>query len=91
MDRLPNQEVTTGYNDLQQVEVLVQTAQKVVGSATITMDPEFLQHAQNAVNIAKTQLENAKANIATGADQEFLTKCESSLSQCEHQLQEALQ
>jgi hypothetical protein len=89
MDRLPNQEVTTGYNDLQQVEALVQTAQKVVGSATLTMDPEFLQHAQNAVNTARTQLTNAKAN-ATGVDEEFLAKCENTLTQCSHQLQEAM-
>ncbi|MFC3884091.1 DUF2564 family protein [Bacillus songklensis] len=90
MDRLPNQKVTTGYNDLQQVEVSIEAARKTVGSATISMDPEFLEHAQNAVNHAKTQLANARAN-ATGVDEEFLTNCENALSECEHQLNEALQ
>jgi hypothetical protein len=90
MDRLPNQEVSTGYNDLQQAKVSIEAAQKMVGSATINMDPEFLQHAQNAVNNARTQLANARAN-ATGVDEEFLTNCENTLSECEHQLNEALQ
>lgn len=75
-------------NDFEEVKLRVETAQKMVGSATITMDPESLQHATNAVESARSQLETMK-EIATDLDAPFLLDQEEKLEKCEHQLQEA--
>ncbi len=42
-------DVHTGYNDLKQVEMFVETAEKMVGQATMQLDPEMLRHAEQAV------------------------------------------
>ncbi|QFT89322.1 hypothetical protein FIU87_11735 [Bacillus sp. THAF10] len=83
----PN-DVHTGYNDLQQVQVSIQSAEKMVGSATMSMDPDTLDHAKRAVSDARSLLHDAKAN-GTGLDTDFLQNCELTLAQCEHQLNEA--
>ncbi|KFM98964.1 DUF2564 family protein [Bacillus clarus] len=75
-------------NDFEEVKFRVETAQKMVGSATITMDPESLEHATNAVESARSQLEIMKS-VATDLDEPFLINEEKKLSQCEHQLHEA--
>ena len=75
-------------NDFEEVKFRVETAQKMVGSATITMDPESLEHATNAVESARSQLEIMKS-VATDLDEPFLINEEKKLSKCEHQLQEA--
>ncbi|AWC28265.1 DUF2564 family protein [Bacillus cytotoxicus] len=75
-------------NDFEEVKFRVETAQKLVGSATITMDPESLEHATNAVESARSQLEIMKS-VATDLDEPFLRNEEKKLDQCEHQLQEA--
>ncbi|ABS21647.1 DUF2564 family protein [Bacillus cytotoxicus] len=75
-------------NDFEEVKFRVETAQKLVGSATITMDPESLEHATNAVESARSQLEIMKS-VATDLDKPFLRNEEKKLDQCEHQLQEA--
>ncbi|HDX9579742.1 TPA: DUF2564 family protein [Bacillus pseudomycoides] len=75
-------------NDFEEVKFRVETAQKMVGSATITMDPESLQHATNAVESARQQLETMK-EVATDLDASFLLDQEGKLERCEHQLQEA--
>ncbi|WP_242217524.1 DUF2564 family protein [Bacillus cereus group sp. BfR-BA-01380] len=75
-------------NDFEEVKFRVETAQKMVGSATITMDPESLQHATNAVESARQQLETMK-EVATDLDAPFLLDQEEQLERCEHQLQEA--
>lgn len=76
------------FNDLKQVELSVDAAQKMVGSATMSMEPGQLQAATDAVNTAKTQLQNAY-NHATGVDDEFLNKQQSILNDCAEQLKEA--
>ncbi|MCM3738116.1 DUF2564 family protein [Bacillus cytotoxicus] len=75
-------------NDFEEVKFRVETAQKMVGSATITMDTESLQHATNAVESARQQLETMK-EVATDLDTSFLLDQEDKLERCEHQLQEA--
>ncbi|MEN1935324.1 DUF2564 family protein [Paenibacillus sp. 102] len=75
-------------NDFEEVKFRVETAQKMVGSATITMDPESLEHATNAVESARSQLETMKS-VATDLDEPFLMNEEKKLSLCEHQLKEA--
>ncbi|EMA6341893.1 DUF2564 family protein [Bacillus cytotoxicus] len=75
-------------NDFEEVKFRIESAQKLVGSATITMDPESLEHATNAVESARSQLEIMKS-VATDLDEPFLRNEEKKLDQCEHQLQEA--
>ncbi|WP_404346569.1 DUF2564 family protein [Sutcliffiella horikoshii] len=83
-----NTELHTGYNDLAQVQVSIQSAEKMVGSATMSLDPEAMDHAERAISNARSLLNDAK-NAGTGLDTDFLQNCELSLTQCEHQLSEA--
>ncbi|TYS68471.1 DUF2564 family protein [Sutcliffiella horikoshii] len=83
-----NTELHTGYNDLAQVQVSIQSAEKMVGSATMSLDPEAMDHAERAISNARSLLNDAKS-AGTGLDTDFLQNCELSLSQCEHQLSEA--
>ncbi|HHY73500.1 MAG TPA: DUF2564 family protein [Bacillus bacterium] len=79
------------FNDLKQVELSVEAAQKMVGSATMSMEPGQLEAAHDAVNAAKGHLQHAQNN-ATGVDDEFLNnlnKQQSLLMDCEEQLKEA--
>lgn len=85
-----NDDIHSGYNDLKQVEMSVQTAQKVVGHATMSMDHGQLNDANEAITNAKTLLQQARSN-ATGVDEEFLQNQESLLAQTEEQLHEAEQ
>ncbi|BFI98940.1 DUF2564 family protein [Priestia megaterium] len=87
MDKFSNEEVTTGYNDLKQVEVSIQSAQKMIGTATMSMSPQQLEEATNALNDAKVQLQSAKHG--TGVDEQFLQQCMQSIQTCEQQLTEA--
>jgi hypothetical protein len=80
---------TSGFNDLKQVEMSIEAAERIVGYATMSMDPEYLQVAARAVQDAKMHLNQAKTN-ATGVDDEFLKTCEHALMQCEEQLIEAM-
>lgn len=75
-------------NDFEEVKFRVETAQKMVGSATISMDPDTLEHATTAVESARSQLEIMKS-VATDLDERFLMNEEKKLSKCEHQLHEA--
>lgn len=83
-----NHQMHTGYNDLMQVQVSIETAEKMVGSATMSMDPESLDHAERAIGNARTLLSEANQN-STGLDTNFLQNAEQSLLRCEHQLEEA--
>jgi hypothetical protein len=78
----------SGFNDLKQVELSIDAAQKMVGSATMSMDHELLEDATQAIRDARSQLTDALSN-ATGVDDEFLQRAEQLLRQCEHQLNEA--
>lgn len=88
MDQQQNNNLHTGYNDLMQVEVSIESAQKMVGSATMSLDPEALNNANRAIENARTMLNEANQH-STGLDSEFLQKAEQTLAQCEHQLTEA--
>ncbi|MDX8366515.1 DUF2564 family protein [Cytobacillus sp. Hm23] len=83
-------EVYTGYNDIQDLNMSIQSAQKIVGRATMSMDEEQLEGATQAVSEARAKLVDANAN-STGFDNEFLQQSEKLLSQCEEQLNEAKQ
>ncbi len=76
------------FNDLKQVEMSVLAAQKMVGTATMSMDPEQLEEAAQALQDARAQLAHA-LNNKTGVDEEYLQGQETLLSQSEEQLHEA--
>lgn len=78
------------FNDLKQVEMSIEAAKKMVGYATMSMDPDQLSEAKQAIQSAETELQHAQNN-ATGVDGEFLSKSVSMLSQCKEQLTEAME
>ncbi|WP_227551373.1 DUF2564 family protein [Metabacillus sediminilitoris] len=88
MDQINHTDLISGMNELSQIEMSVKAAQKMVGSATMQLDPEAIHHAENAIRDAK---EIMNRSPKTGVDQEFLLKQQELLNQCEHQLSEAKQ
>lgn len=78
-----------GFNGFEDVGMRVASAQKMVGSATMSMDPAQLHNAAKTVEEARRQLTHMK-EVATDLDEEFLSKQEEMLEQCEHQLKEAM-
>ncbi|TXC93217.1 DUF2564 family protein [Metabacillus litoralis] len=88
MDQINHTGLISGMNDISQLEAAVKSAQKMVGSATMQLDPEALEHAENAINDAK---EIMNRTTETGVDQLFISKQKKLLEQCEHQLSEAKQ
>ncbi|ANB59459.1 DUF2564 family protein [Anoxybacteroides amylolyticum] len=83
-------ELHTGYNDLKQLDMFVETAQKMVGTATMSLDHDMLEGAKQAIANAYDQLARIRSK-QTGVDDSFLAKCEQRLRQAEHQLNEAMQ
>lgn len=79
-------ELNTGFSNESQIDMSIKAAQKMVGSATMSMDKELLQNATNALQDARTQLTNAQ-----NVDSDFLQRSEQALSQSEEQLNEAKQ
>ncbi len=73
------------FNGFEQVSMKVEAAQQMIGSATVTMDPESLQRAATAAAEARAQLEQMKG-VATDLDADFLQEQEAKLSSVEHQL-----
>lgn len=88
LDQINHTGLISGMNEIAQLEASVKAAQKMVGAATMQMDPEAIKNAENAINDAKA-LMNRSAE--TGFDQDFLTKQQQLLEQCQHQLTEAKQ
>ena len=88
MEQINDTGLISGMNELSQIEMSVKAAQKMVGSATMQLDPEAIQHAENAISDARDIMNRS---TKTGVDQEFLSKQQKLLEQCEHQLSEAKQ
>ncbi|MBM7602076.1 hypothetical protein JOC75_000046 [Metabacillus crassostreae] len=88
MDQINHTGLISGMNDISQLEAAVKSAQKMVGSATMQLDPEALEHAENAIKDAK---EIMNRSTETGVDQLFISEQKKLLEQCEHQLSEAKQ
>jgi hypothetical protein len=88
LDQINHTGLISGMNELSQIEMSVKAAQKMVGSATMQLDPEAIHHAENAISDAKDLMNRSSK---TGVDQEFLSKQQQLLNQCEHQLSEAKQ
>ena len=90
MENQNNQETVSSYNDLKQVDMSIKAAEKMVGSATMSMDPEQLQDAKQTIQNAKEQFQHAKANN-TGVDDKFFHESSKLLQHLEKQLTEAQQ
>lgn len=90
MDQLKHTNLISGFNERKQLELAVDAAQKMVGYATMRMDPEGINDAKRAIQDAKILYQNF-LNNNTGVDQQFLNEQIKRLSECEHQLQEAEQ
>lgn len=88
MEQINDTGLISGMNELSQIEMSVKAAQKMVGSATMQLDPEAIQHAENAISDARDIMNRS---TKTGVDQEFLSKQQKLLEQCGHQLSEAKQ
>ncbi len=88
MDQINHTGLISGMNDLEQIKMSVKAAQKMVGSATMQLDPEAMEHAENAIRDARNLI---SMSPKTGVDEEFLAKQKELLQQCEHQLTEAKQ
>ena len=88
MDQIHHTGLISGMNEIAQLEASVKAAQKMVGAATMQMDPEAIKNAENAINDAKALMTQSSE---TGFDQDFLTKQQQLLDQCQHQLTEAKQ
>lgn len=86
MDQIKHTGLISGFNNLKQLEMAVAAAQKMTGSATMSMDPEAIQNAEKALNDAKALYQTAGD---TGLDQSYLNNQNELLLQCEHQLNEA--
>ncbi|PYZ98190.1 hypothetical protein CR205_06240 [Alteribacter lacisalsi] len=74
------------FNDVQQIEMAIKAAQKMVGQATKSMNPEQLETATNALNDAKAQLQDAVKYEMSG---EFGAYSKDLITKLEHQLDEA--
>lgn len=77
------------FNDLQQVELSIDAAQKMVGTATMSMEPGQLQAAEEAVQIAKNALNEIKKQNNDNDHNKFLEEQKSILNACTEQLKEA--
>ncbi|WP_062232053.1 DUF2564 family protein [Fictibacillus sp. FJAT-27399] len=77
------------YNDLKQVDMTIQSAQRIIGHATMSMDPGQLHAAKEALNTAKEHYD-AMMNNQTGMDGMFLENARETLERCEQQINEAL-
>ncbi|APH04676.1 DUF2564 family protein [Bacillus weihaiensis] len=86
MDQINHTGLISGMNDLSQLEAAVKSAQKMVGSATMQMDSEAMNHAKKAIDDAKSIMNRVNQ---TGVDQDLIQQQEKLLDQCEHQLIEA--
>ncbi|MDQ0228834.1 DUF2564 family protein [Metabacillus malikii] len=88
MDHINHTGLISGLNDIQQIKMSVKAAQKMVGSATMQLDPEAIQRAEEAIQDARNIMNRSQH---TGYDEDFIQEQSSLLQQCEHQLSEAQQ
>ncbi|MGO4886447.1 DUF2564 family protein [Anaerobacillus sp. MEB173] len=77
-----------GLTEIQQIEMAIKSAQRMVGQATMSMDEDQLKAATDAINQAKQQYNHAVAH-ATGIDEKFFEFSSELIERIDHQLKEA--
>ncbi|WP_243290817.1 DUF2564 family protein [Bacillus sp. FJAT-47783] len=85
MDKRDDSGLISGFNERKQLELAVQAAEKMVGSATMSMDPEAIQTAERSISDARKMFQQCNNEY----DQSFLSEQNEKLKHCEHQLQKA--
>ncbi|MCA0988197.1 DUF2564 family protein [Guptibacillus algicola] len=76
------------YSDLQQIEMSIKSAQHLVGQATKSMNGNQLKAAQDALDQAKQQFQQAVAH-KTGVNENFFEFSSELIEKCDTQLREA--
>ncbi|WLR53009.1 DUF2564 family protein [Bacillus tianshenii] len=79
--------IQSGFNQQEQAEMAVKAAQKMVGSATMSMEPRALQAATEAIMQAQQQLHSLTAEQYKGfvsQQQVFLNRCQEQLNEAQH-------
>lgn len=76
------------FSDIQQVEMAIKAAQRMVGQATMNMDEDQLKAATESLEQAKKQYADALAH-ATGVSDEFFEFSSELIERLDHQLTEA--
>ncbi|EIT86827.1 hypothetical protein A374_04614 [Fictibacillus macauensis ZFHKF-1] len=77
------------FNDLEQVQLLLQSAEHMVGQATMSMNPQQLQEAAEALALAKATYEQM-ASQETDQNSFMLSQAKEIVTRCESQISEAL-
>jgi hypothetical protein len=88
--RKPNLQSESIFNDVAEVDLAVESAKKMVGAATMSLDSNMLQHAKQAIADAKQALMRVK-NQTQHTEDFVLQRCEKELANAEQQLTEAMQ
>ncbi len=81
-------EMSEPYNEIKQLEMSIKAAEKMVGTATMSMDPDQLEDAKRAVNNARVEYAEA-VKASPGTDGQFFEQSMELLDRCEEQLKEA--
>ncbi|MGJ9381633.1 DUF2564 family protein [Salipaludibacillus sp. CF4.18] len=79
--------MTDQFGEIEQVELALKAAERMVGQATMSMDEDQLMNAQNAISDAKAQLEQAKLLKLNPYD---IQQASSRLNTFSHQVDEAI-
>jgi hypothetical protein len=88
--RKPNLQSESIFNAVTEVNLAVESAKKMVGAATMSLDSNMLKHAEQAIADAKQALMHVK-NQTKNVEDFVLQRCEKELADAEHQLMEAMQ
>ncbi|MCE7792343.1 DUF2564 family protein [Salipaludibacillus sp. CUR1] len=77
--------MTEEYSNIEQVELAIQAAERMVGQATMSMDQQQLENATRALAEARRQLEQAKL---MNLNDHLLQYSSSRINRLSHQVEE---
>jgi hypothetical protein len=77
--------MTEEYSNIEQVELAIQAAERMVGQATMSMDQQQLENATRALADARRQLEQAKL---MNLNDHLLRYSSSRINRLSHQVEE---
>lgn len=76
------------FSDYEQVEMSIKAAEKMVGTATMSMDAVQIHDAAEVLDKAKADLQRLKAH-SQGKNEPFFEISQALLNKVDHQLKEA--
>lgn len=77
------------FTNIEQIKMSVEAAKNLVGAATMSMDPDQLKEASQALSNAKASLTNVQSNNKD--DQQIIESSRQVITDIEEQLSEARQ